>query len=425
MNKLKQFGKVYNDLIFGKEIVHFEEKLLLSCAFYVAIFQIVSFIFNILLKLKTAIIYASIVGFFIFLILYLTFRFYSRSTIMYHISGIVMLLFLDLVWFVNYGSEGPSPMFFLVLYSFMILLFRKKHYFYITLITLINLIGLFIFETYFYEYLSDYPDRHTRLSDVFSGFILSILILLSFLSVIKQNYFSESERAKKSDQLKSAFLANMSHEIRTPLNAIVGFSSLIAESDQDMNDEDKKMYREQVLSNSDYLLNLIEDIIDVSKIESNQLTLKVQPIDVVPLIRQLIQTFSITVPEGKNVSIISNIRAEKLIVMTDRLRLEQILRNLLANALKFTDKGSIEVDCRRENSFFVFSVKDTGTGIQKENHQIIFDRFIKIDNNKQHLYRGTGIGLFLSKQLVEMFGGKIWVESEPGKGSDFRFSIPA
>jgi signal transduction histidine kinase len=215
----------------------------------------------------------------------------------------------------------------------------------------------------------------------------------------------------------------MSHEIRTPLNAIVGFSSLI--TDPEISEEEKKIFVEHVNRNSDYLLSLIEDIIDVSKIESNQLTVKIKEVDVVPLIRQIAESFQLTVPSDKNIEIVTNIELPKLIVAVDRLRLEQILRNLVSNAVKFTDKGYIEISCKKDKEFYLFSVKDTGIGIQPEHQKVIFERFMKIDNSKQSLYRGTGIGLFLSKQLVEIFGGKIWVESELGKGSAFHFTIPA
>jgi signal transduction histidine kinase len=225
-----------------------------------------------------------------------------------------------------------------------------------------------------------------------------------------------------SDQLKSAFVANMSHEIRTPLNAIVGFSSLLA--DPENREEDKKTFGEQVQTNSEYLLNLIEDIIDVSKIEANQLTVKIQEFDVIPHIRQVIQSFQLAMPESKNVVVAANLDMSSLVIKTDPIRFEQIIRNLLSNAVKFTENGLIELGCEKDKGFYIFSVKDTGIGIQTENQRVIFDRFRKIENDKQHLYRGTGIGLFLSRQLVEMFGGEIWVESEVGKGSCFYFSIP-
>jgi signal transduction histidine kinase len=195
-------------------------------------------------------------------------------------------------------------------------------------------------------------------------------------------------------------------------------------SDPDISDDDKKMFEEQIQRNSDYLLSLIEDIIDVSKIESNQLTVNIQEVDIVPLIRQLTQSFQLVIPTGKKVQILTNLTMPTLILQIDPVRLEQILRNLLSNAVKFTEEGTIIVDCKKNKNFYTLSVTDTGMGIKVENQQMIFDRFMKIDNNQQHLHRGTGIGLFLSKQLVEIFGGKIWVESELGKGSGFYFTIP-
>jgi signal transduction histidine kinase len=288
---------------------------------------------------------------------------------------------------------------------------------------LANLLGLLFVELQFSEKIGTYPDIKTKVFDNYSGLLFSLLVIYSFIVAIKKNYIREYERAKMSDQLKSAFVANMSHEIRTPLNAIVGFSSLM--TDPDISDEDKKNFEEQIQRNSDYLLSLIEDIIDVSKIESNQLTIKPQEIDVIPLIRQITQSFQLTVPSVKNISIISSLTDDDLIVTTDKVRLEQILRNLLSNAVKFTDKGIIDVGCKKDHELFTFYVKDTGIGIHTEHQEVIFERFRKLENSKQHLYRGTGIGLFLSKQLVEMFGGKIWVESEVGKGSTFYFTIPA
>jgi signal transduction histidine kinase len=409
-------------LVQGRYSSTFEDKLLLSSTLFISLFQLMSVVFNLLMGLEDSIVFTSILGFLIFMILYLILRLIDRSKYMYFITGVVMLFFIDLVWLVNYGSKGPVLQFFIVLFSFIILIFHRKYYLYITLIFILNVIVLFIYETFIYDVVGSYPDNQTRLLDNYLGFFISITIVLSFLSTIKQNYIQEYKRAKMSDQLKSAFLANMSHEIRTPLNAIVGFSSLM--SDPDLSEEDRKLFGNQVVHNSDYLLNLIEDIIDVSKIESNQLTVKIQEIDVVPVLSQIVQSFQLSVLSGKNVTVKCSMDMPQIIVKVDKVRFEQILRNLLSNAVKFTEDGIIEVTCQRVDEFYTFSVRDTGIGIHSDHHEEIFDRFIKIDNNKQHLYRGTGIGLFLSKQLVEMFGGNIWLESEVGEGSTFYFTIP-
>ncbi|MBV5312565.1 MAG: HAMP domain-containing histidine kinase [Prolixibacteraceae bacterium] len=426
---LKQMGKSDNylnklqDLIFGKTVNSFEDKLLLSSTLTLSLIQFISFGLNVLFDLKPSIILTSIAGVVIFLILYFITRFISRSKFIFFLVALIILLFIDLVWFVNFGSQGPVMLFCVVYYSFLILLFDRKYYLLITLAIVINIIGLYLAELNFPELVGQYQDQQTRLNDNYSGLVFSILIILLFLAAIKKNYLKEYERAKMSDQLKSAFVANMSHEIRTPLNAIVGFSSLL--TDPENCEEDKKTFGEQVQTNSDYLLNLIEDIIDVSKIEANQLTVKIQDFDVIPHIRQVIQSFQLAMPDNKNVVVAANLDMSSLVIKIDPIRFEQIIRNLLSNAVKFTEKGLIELGCKKDKGFYVFSVKDTGIGIQTENQSVIFDRFRKIDNDKQHLYRGTGIGLFLSKQLVEMFGGEIWVESEVGKGSCFYFTIPA
>jgi signal transduction histidine kinase len=172
--------------------------------------------------------------------------------------------------------------------------------------------------------------------------VFSFLVIYSFIVAIKKNYVREYERAKMSDLLKSSFVANMSHEIRTPLNAIVGFSSLM--TDPDIADDDKKTFEEQIQRNSDYLLSLIEDIIDVSKIESNQLTVKIQKVNIVPLIRQITQSFQLTVPSVKNIRITSSLADTELWVTIDQVRLEQILRmplNLLMKELSMWDAAKI------------------------------------------------------------------------------------
>lgn len=409
-------------LIYGKSAERFEDKVLLFTTLAISVILIISTIFNITVGLKGSIVVSTIIGIFVYFGLFLLGRFINRGVFYSWIVSISSLIYADILWYINYGSAGPIFPLFVVLYAFLILVFNKKYFIWVSLLLIINLGALFLIELNVPDAIGFYPDNKTRLYDIYIGLIFSLMIIFAFITTIKRNYIREYERAKMSDRLKSAFVANLSHEIRTPLNAIVGFSSLI--SDTEVQESDRKMYEDQIVRNSDYLLNLIEDIIDVSKIESNQLKVKIEPIDIVPVINKVVQSFRLTIPANKKVNVVAECHSEKMIIRVDQLRFEQILRNLLSNAVKFTDEGSIEVSCEKKNDYYVFSVKDTGIGIHIEHQKIIFDRFMKIDNSKQHLYRGTGIGLFLSKQLVEMFGGKIWVESEVGKGSVFFFTIP-
>lgn len=231
------------------------------------------------------------------------------------------------------------------------------------------------------------------------------------------------EKAESADRLKSAFLANVSHEIRTPLNSIVGFSSLLGEKDLD--EKTRNMYIELVESNTESLLVLIDEILDLSKIEAQQLTLKMADFSMDELIAELYHIFT----NGKSSSEVEvrvghNIEGQNLFLFSDRVRVKQVFVNLLSNATKFTDSGFIEMGYfLNKDQEVVLYVKDTGSGIKKEYHKEIFQRFRKLNDDSARLYRGTGLGLAISQKIVELLGGKIWVESEPDVGSTFYFTL--
>jgi len=410
-------------LVLGESASRFEEKLFVNSTLAISIILLFATGFNIFLNLKSSIILITAIGSVLYFSLFIYGRYIDRGIQFYLFTSIITIIYCDCLWFINYGSSGPMMSIFIMFYVFMILVFDKKYFLYISTILYLNLLALFIIEFNYNEEMGTYPDLISKLTDNYISTTFSFIIIYSFIAVIKKNYIKEYEQARKSDQLKSAFVANMSHEIRTPLNSIVGFSSLIAE-EEELTPEQKALYSSQILSNSDYLLQLIEDIIDVSKIESNQLTVIFKEIDVFSLMEKLVLSFQISIADKKELVIVMHHDCKGIVVKADPIRLEQVFRNLLSNAVKFTEKGKVEMGCIKSDDYYTFYVKDTGIGVQAENHQIIFDRFMKIDNNKQHLYRGTGIGLYLTKQLVEMFGGKIWLESQLGEGACFYFTIP-
>lgn len=231
------------------------------------------------------------------------------------------------------------------------------------------------------------------------------------------------KRAEESDNLKSAFLANVSHEIRTPLNSIVGFSSLLSESD--LNEETRNSYIELIESNSESLLVLIDEIIDLSKIEAQQLTLKFQIFSVDALMTELFRMFELS-QKIKSVELRLHRISEtkELFVYSDRVRVRQILINLLSNALKFTESGYIEFGYfEMEDNKIQLFVKDTGIGIKAEYQEAVFERFRKLNSDNGKVYRGTGLGLSITKKLVELLGGQITIHSEPGEGSIFFFTL--
>lgn len=237
-------------------------------------------------------------------------------------------------------------------------------------------------------------------------------------------------KAEESDRLKSAFLANMSHEIRTPMNAIVGFSSLLLENEIDENEKNK--YLKQVVNNCNSLLHLIEDIIHISIIEAGQIQINEQNCNIHALLKELYHVFKqrINAETAKTIDLfLENVKINnEFFLLTDPDYLKQILSSLLDNALKFTETGSIsfgyELKETAANKYIQFFVKDTGAGMSREQQANLFVHFSKVHESKDKLYRGAGLELSICKNLVELMGGKIWVESDLNKGSRFYFTLP-
>lgn len=230
------------------------------------------------------------------------------------------------------------------------------------------------------------------------------------------------EQAEKSDKLKSAFLANMSHEIRTPMNSILGFSDLLEE---ETNETTRIQYLKIIQSNGTNLLNLLNDLIDLSKIEAGDLIVKNVNFSVNDLFVELKEIYSKELERRKkwDVQLFYDLPDGNLIILSDINRIKQVLSNLLSNAVKFTEKGSISFSCKKEKDEFIFSVADTGTGIPEEDQKKIFERFIKF-NYKWRNSEGSGIGLSIVENIVKMLNGRIWFKSVNGEGSSFFFSIP-
>lgn len=225
------------------------------------------------------------------------------------------------------------------------------------------------------------------------------------------------ENAEKSDRLKSAFLANMSHEIRTPLNAIVGFSELLCNS---KNIEDQQKYINIIRDNNEQLLQLISDILDISKMETNTLEFVYSEVEVNELFDELRETIDLKMPQNTGIEVDLIPCSSKCVIYTERTRVLQVLVNFFNNALKFTEQGKITIGCEVKSNEVYFYVSDTGIGIPKEKQEEIFCRFVKLDSFKN----GTGLGLTICKTIITKLKGKIGVDSTPGSGSTFWFTIP-
>lgn len=239
---------------------------------------------------------------------------------------------------------------------------------------------------------------------------------ISELKQTERNLLKAKNKAEVSDQLKSAFLANMSHEIRTPLNAIVGFSSLLTEAEDE---DERREYMEVVNENNELLLKLISDILDLSKIEAGTFDFDYSQVDVNQMCEEAVKTLGLKA-QDRAIDLRFDAPPTACTILGDKNRLMQVITNFINNALKFTAEGSITLSCEPHSREVLFSVEDTGTGIDKEHLPLVFDRFVKLNSCVQ----GTGLGLSICKSIVEQMGGRIGVESVLGKGSRFWFTVP-
>ncbi|MCG8582158.1 MAG: PAS domain S-box protein [Bacteroidales bacterium] len=242
----------------------------------------------------------------------------------------------------------------------------------------------------------------------------------NILKLKNKELLEAKEKAEESDHLKSAFLANMSHEIRTPMNGIIGFAELI-KSDFAKEGKDNT-YLDIIISSGHQLLNIINDVLEISRIETGQVKLNYKKFDLKYLINELISFFSHAAGLHHN-KLIFNPTEDEIVIKCDEAKLRQILTNLINNAVKFTQNGTVEVDCEIINNNIQISVKDTGIGIPNEYLDKIFDRFLQAEN-RNLMHNGTGLGLSICKKYIELMKGEIWVESTVGEGSRFTFSLP-
>lgn len=263
-------------------------------------------------------------------------------------------------------------------------------------------------------------------------FFTSILLFLVVnREIYKQKRYElelklAKENAERSDRLKTTFLNNMSHEIRTPMNCILGFSELL--SSDDITEDDRSKYIKILNNNGNQLLRIIDDILDISKIEVGVVDIKKNEFSLNELFEE-IEVFIKDILKNKEKSLDFNILNDARdtidVIVGDRGRLVQILQNLITNAVKFTSEGSIEVKCfKRSDGFLIFHVRDTGIGIKEDKLEKIFEPFIQEEDTIVRSYGGTGLGLPISKALVEILGGEVGVRSIKGEGSDFFFTIP-
>lgn len=269
-------------------------------------------------------------------------------------------------------------------------------------------------------------DSSLPLLDEETGKVIGAFGILFDINEHKQtldNLGKAKEKAEESDRLKNAFLHNISHEVRTPLNAIIGFSALLCENESDP--VIRQQFIDVILSSSDHLLEILDDIVEISGIESNTVKIRKDVVNLNNVLRKIYDQFAVKALE-KNISLsfTSALNDSEAGIITDGLKLSRILSHLVGNAIKFTDKGEVEFGYSVKEGCVEFYISDTGMGVPEEHQPKLFSRFYQADSSSTRRFEGTGLGLSISKAYTELLGGEIWFTSRPDEGSVFYFTLP-
>lgn len=424
----KKINKIHNYLIANNERLSLEHRLVLA-SLLMGIFMGVSGTLGNLLLTQSFI--ASLVPLVLVIIagiLYYFARFKKTYITISIITAIVGILGISIIWIYNGGINGPNFMIAITyLIIGLIIVPKKVKYYIFTLFIFVN-ISVLLIQLYRPDLIVNYPNELSHWLDNLIGLLLSAIFVFLIVQFIQKYYNNEKQRAEESDRLKSSFLANMSHEIRTPMNAIIGFSNLLSEAETE---EKRNEFIRIITSNGEYLLNIINDLIDISKIEAGIIIIENRECNINNILNEIQEIFKIK-DRIKNkeidLDIDKGLPDNKANILTDNGRLQQVIFNLMENAYKFTFKGKIILGytlIQKKNIDYVkFFIKDTGGGIKKNNQKMIFERFMQEDSSTTRVVEGTGLGLTISKALVNVLGGDIWVESIPPQGSTFYFTIP-
>jgi signal transduction histidine kinase/CheY-like chemotaxis protein len=419
MNKLKS---ILAWILGDKEQIDSERYFMIMTCFSAFVFLILLCAFNIIMNLKMAPVYIAGGSAIILFFLYILVRFGNSLFIPKLSVTILGLIALDVTWYYKFLSFGPVLFFIFAFGALVIWVWEGKSLAFMLSFYVINIGVLFAIEYNAPGELFIYPDMKIRSLDIYLSFLLYSSLMIFVLSRVKNDFRRQQERASKSDKLKSAFLANMSHEIRTPMNAIVGFSELLEEE----TDNDKRLQYTSIIRNSSAnLLKLLNDIIDLSRIDAGDLHLNYSNFSIQELFIEMIQIFSLELRKRQktNIKLNYNLPDGDYIIYSDPYRLKQVISNLLNNAVKFTSSGTIELSCQKKHGELIFSLSDTGTGIPDDDQKRVFERFTSFNYQGMNT-EGTGIGLSIVSKIVEVLHGRIWLKSRVGEGTCFYFTIP-
>ena len=354
-------------------------------------------------------------------------RFYGHFITSFLLLLASQLAALSIVYLYNGGVRGPSVFFFSTWVPVYIFILRRNLALIAATLFFVNLTILYLLQLHGYIHPNDFANAPDRMVDNYTAFVFHFLLTMVIAVSAKTVFKSAQLKILASSQAKSQFLANMSHEIRTPMNAILGMTELALTRPSD---GQQKIWLEASQVAANHLLNLMEDMLDISSIDEGKLVIINRPFvlqDIVVGVTNLFREFAARKHINLEITLDNQLPQT---VVGDAGRLRQVLVNLLNNAIKFTDQGTISLfvgvkEQTRDMVVLLFTLRDTGIGIEKDQQQQVFDIFTQGSNIDTTRHKGFGLGLSITRQLVEKMGGHIWLQSEPGVGSTFFFTLPA
>lgn len=418
---LKESGQ----LVDPNEVPEFEIKFIYPISIIGMVFSVMSILFNIFWSFNEHLNIVGYVAFVFYLIIYFFSGKKKYVSITKWVTILVTMGLINYGWYFDYRTHGPAIYLLFLLFGYLTFMLGRKDLILVSVFLLVDFLILFLFDYGGYLPVVQYPNKIVLMVEIYSSVVLYTIVAFVLVRRVRKIYFAEYNKALESDRLKTAFLANISHEIRTPLNAIVGFSNLMLTEDVSL--EDKKNYKGIINQNNKFLLELVNDILDISMIESNNVQREDKINNLNLIMYDLEKAYSNTLVklEKDKIRLIKKVPEQEVLIFIDGNYLERALRHLLDNAVKFTEEGEIEFGFHVEGKIIKFFVKDTGIGVKEKDKRNLFERFNKNEYSRKRFQAGTGIGLYLVKLIVNMFGGDVSAESTFGKGSTFSFTIPA
>ncbi len=401
----------------------FESKLLSRSCLIMVAGMAMAVVFNIVMKLDLWLIITTIAAFFIFLSLYFVSKNKRNFLLAKWIISVFSLILINMAWFTNYGSKGPTFLLVIIYLTYIIFIWQKPIVYYFLVVIFFNLCLALFIELRWQDLLSTYTSNQAQTIDLYLGLLISTSAITLFSFSLKQYFKDQSEVIIQSDRQKGQLLSHISHRIRTPLNAIVGFSELI--DDNRISPKEKQVYKESIWENSKILTGIIENIIDLSAIENGSFKPDFNTFNLMRVLDRAVESAR----KRKNwmgkrsLSITYEKVFFNILLTSDETRLERILNNLLDHAIERSMKGEVHVRCsQQDNRVFVF-IDDTGNQFTQAEQLVAFDRFKGLANHETSNYQSE-IDLYLSFEILALLGGQLAIQHGATQGNTFFFWLP-